>query len=376
MANIIFKRKDWRKYKIIIERIIMNLENFTKFLIQQAKENASSDIHILPTKERYHIYFRMSGKLDQKYKLTTENGTRLIQYLKYLANMDVGDHRKSQGGSLVYKLTETLEQDLRLSTITNYHGQESLVIRILESQEQILLEEHTYLSEELNKIKKLVEYKSGLILFSGPVNSGKTTTIYQLIRERQKKTDLQVITIEDPVEIEEENFFQIQVNEESGNSYEESLKASLRHHPDLVVVGEIRDEETAKMAVRGALTGHLILASVHAKNAEGVMSRMMELGISQELLKQTLIGIIFQKLLPIYCELCKGECVGYCIHNGRNGKRFSLYDLIENEQIQKLTTDNLHTSAKSRNRNFNHLLKKVYSYGYITEGTHNQYIIP
>lgn len=354
----------------------MNVEKFTTYIIQQAKENASSDIHILPHQEKYNVFFRLSGKLDKKYTLSIENGIRIIQYLKYLANMDVGDRRKSQGGSLVYPLAKDQEQDLRLSTIVNYHGQESLVIRILESQEEILLAEHTLLPEELGKIEQLVTYKSGLILFSGPVNSGKTTTIYQLIRARQKKMDLQVITIEDPVEIEEANFFQIQVNEEAGNTYEQSLKASLRHHPDLVVVGEIRDEETARMAVRGALTGHLILASVHAKNAEGVISRMMELGISLELLKQTLIGIIFQKLLPIYCSLCGDNCQAYCTHHGRNEKRYSLYDLIESKEIQNLTTANLQVSSEKRNRSFNHLLKKVYGYGYITETTYKQYLIP
>ncbi|MDN6196244.1 MAG: Flp pilus assembly complex ATPase component TadA, partial [Atopostipes suicloacalis] len=317
-----------------------------------------------------------SGKLDKKYILSLENGIRLIQYLKYLANMDVGDKRKSQGGSLVYGLTDQSDQDLRLSTIANYHNQESLVIRILESQEQIFLEEHTLLQRELSKIKKLLNYKSGLILFSGPVNSGKTTTIYQLIRAQQQVSDLQIITIEDPVEIEEESFFQIQVNEESGNSYEQSLKASLRHHPDLVVVGEIRDEETAKMAIRAALTGHLILASVHAKNAEGVISRMHELGISLELLKQTLVGIVFQKLLPIYCELCAGDCRAYCTHHGRNGKRASLYDLLESREIQKLNLENLQESARKRTRNFNHLLKKVNCYGYISQNTFKQYYIP
>lgn len=354
----------------------MNLENFTKFLIKQAKDQASSDIHISPSKEQYIVFFRMNGKLDQKYLLSIENGSRLIQYLKYLANMDVGDKRRAQGGSLVYALSDEVHQDLRLSTIANYHGQESLVIRILESQEQIHLEEHSFLPEELTKIKELVHFKSGLILFSGPVNSGKTTSIYQLIRERQKLADLQIITIEDPVEIEEESFFQIQVNEESGNSYEQSLKASLRHHPDLVVVGEIRDEETARMAIRAALTGHLILASVHAKNAEGVISRMMELGISFELLKQTLIGIVFQKLLPIYCELCAGDCKAYCTHHGRNSKRASLYDLLENEDIQRLNLKHLEISDIKRKRSFNHLLKKVYCYGYITKNTYKQYFIP
>lgn len=354
----------------------MNVEKFTQFLIQQAKDNASSDIHVLPQKAEYIIYFRMTGRLEKRYVLSIKNGIRLIQYLKYLANMDVGDHRRSQGGSLVYKLPSQKKQNLRLSTIANYHGQESLVIRILESQEQIILEKHTFLPEELIKIKKLIDYKSGLILFSGPINSGKTTSIYQLIRAKQKLSNLQIITIEDPVEIEEDNFFQIQVNEESGNSYEEILKASLRHHPDLVVVGEIRDEKTAKIVLRAALAGYLILASVHAQNAEGVINRMMELGLPIGLLKQTLIGIVYQKLIPIYCEMCKGECHPYCTHYGRNEKRASLYDLLEIKEIRNLDINCLQRLAKNRKRNFNHLLKKVYSYGYITESTHKQYLIP
>ena len=354
----------------------MEIESYTNFLIQKAKEIGTSDIHILPSKEKYKVYFRIGGQLESKYTLPTEKGMRLIQYLKYLADMDVGERRVPQGGGLVYELADRREQDLRISVITNYHGQESMVIRLLESQENISLEESTFLIEELQKMKMLSQYKSGLILFSGPVNSGKTTTMYQLIRERIGKSQIQVITIEDPVEIEEEKFFQIQVNEQAGGSYEESLKASLRHHPDLIVVGEIRDEETARMAIRAALTGHLILATVHARNAEGVITRMLELDISFELLKQTLIGIVFQKLLPTYCELCEGSCQSYCSYYDPNRKRAALYDLLESEKIQRLRTENLYESALNRERNFNHLLKKVYAYGYISEDTYNQYFIP
>lgn len=354
----------------------MEIESFTRFLIQKANECGTSDIHILPNKENYIIYFRISGQLESQYKLTDEKGARLIQYLKYLADMDVGERRAPQGGALVYKLSDTREQDLRISVIANYHAQESMVIRLLESQEEILLEESSFLLEELENLKRLSQHKSGLILFSGPVNSGKTTTMYQLIRERSDHSKIQVITIEDPVEIEEKQFFQIQVNEQAGGSYEESLKASLRHHPDLIVVGEIRDEETAKMTIRAALTGHLILASVHAKNAEGVIARMEELGISLELLKQTLIGIVFQKLLPIYCALCEGNCQLYCSHYEVNKKRAALYDLLGSSQIQLLELGALTCSASNRDRNFNHLLKKVYAYGYISENTYTQYFIP
>ena len=168
--------------------------------------------------------------MEKQFALPHEEGNRLITYFKYLANMDVGEKRKPQSGSLIYQVAEGETKDLRLSTISNYHQQESLVIRLLEMKDQVFLERSTLFQEELRLIKRLVLLKSGLILFSGPVNSGKTTTMYQLVKDRMRKNKLQVITIEDPVEIEEEQFLQIQVNEKAGNTYEASLKASLRHH--------------------------------------------------------------------------------------------------------------------------------------------------
>lgn len=354
----------------------MDIENFGKKLIQSAQEYGTSDVHILPQQEKYEIYFRIGGQMEKQYTLTLKDGERLILYFKYLSNMDVGERRRPQGGSLVYELDKETAQDLRFSTITNYQGQESLVIRLLETQTDINLEDSTFLKEELGEMKKLIQYKSGLILFSGPVNSGKTTTMYQLVRERLKKEKLQVITIEDPVEIQDDNFFQVQVNERAGATYEESLKASLRHHPDLIIVGEIRDEETARMVVRGALTGHLIIASVHAKNAEGVLARMHELGISIELLKQTIIAIVFQKLIPIYCEFCEGNCQLFCNNLPVNKKRAALYDLLESSNIRTLSFQDIQMVKSERQRNFNHLLKKVYAYGFISETTHNQYFIP
>ena len=242
----------------------------------------------------------MNGRMEKQYNISEEEGGRLITYFKYLSNMDVGEKRRPQSGSLAYSLGKDTTQDLRLSTISNYHNQESLVIRLLEVKEEVFLDKSNFFQEELRLMKRLVQLRSGLILFSGPVNSGKTTTMYQLVRDRMKNTNLQVIAIEDPVEIEEEKFLQIQVNEKAGSTYEASLKASLRHHPDIIIVGEIRDEETARMAIRGALTGHLIIASIHAKNAEGVLSRMNELGISNDMLGQTVVAIVFQKLLPLF----------------------------------------------------------------------------
>lgn len=354
----------------------MNIESFARRIIQNAKEFGTSDIHVLPEKNDFGVYFRLNGRMERQYTMKEEEGIRIVSYFKYSASMDVGERRKPQTGSLVYELGEGEKQDLRLSTITNYQGQESLVIRMLETQDEIALEKSTFLQDELRWMKRLIDYKSGLILFSGPVNSGKTTTMYQLVRNRMTKSKLQVISIEDPVEIEEERFLQIQVNEKAGSTYEATLKASLRHHPDIIIVGEIRDEETAKMAIRGALTGHLIIASVHAKNAEGVLTRMNELGISFEMLRQTLIAVVFQKLLPIYCGLCEGDCQLYCQKYPVNQKRASLYDILGSHELQSIGIEGLNQLNMNRERNFNELLKKVYSFGFITEETYYQYFIP
>ena len=352
----------------------MIVETFAKFLIRGAREYGTSDIHILPSKGVYRIYFRLSGRMESQYSIGLEDGNRLISYFKYLANLDVGERRRPQTGSLLYELSDDQFQDLRLSTISNYYGQESLVIRLLEIHEEISLDDSTFLPDELQMMKRLIDYKSGLILFSGPVNSGKTTTMYQLVRNRMKKSGMQVITVEDPVEIKEDSFLQIQVNEKAGNTYEETLKASLRHHPDILIVGEIRDEETAKQVIRGALTGHLIIASVHAKNAEGVIARMNELGISYDMLQQTVISIIFQKLLPIHCGLCEGNCAIHCTNFSINNKRAALYDVLKSSDLNRSV--GIDSIYEQRIRNFNHLLKKVLAYGFITEETYYQYFIP
>lgn len=353
----------------------MVIEDFVRKLLLSAQEFGTSDIHILPEKAHYTVYFRLNGQMVKQYQIDEEEGRRVVSYFKYQASMDVGERRAPQSGSLVYNVMDDSQLDLRLSTISNYQNQESLVIRLLEVQEDISLEESTFLQEELRYMKNIIQLRSGLILFSGPVNSGKTTTMYQLIRDRMKENQLQVISIEDPVEIEEERFLQIQVNEKAGNTYEASLKASLRHHPDIIMVGEIRDEETAKMAIRGALTGHLIIASVHAKNAEGVMARMKELGVSYEMLRQTIIAIVFQKLLPIFCGLCEGNCHRYCTHYSVKKKRASLYDVLTSHEVNQLSFED-YTQSQTRYRHFNQLLKKVYSYGFISKETYLQYIIP
>lgn len=351
----------------------MAIEELALAIIEAGRHLGASDIHILPREDTYHIYHRMSGQLEWAKKCSLEEGQRLINYLKYLSHLDVGEKRRPQTGSLTLKRKEYV-QDLRLSTIADYSGKESMVIRLLSEEGKDNLLESTFLTYELQLMRRLIKYQSGLLLFSGPVNSGKTTTMYNLIRERLKARELQVISIEDPVEIHERQFLQAQVNEKSRVTYESLLKASLRHHPDIILVGEIRDEETAQMVIRGALTGHLIVASVHAKNAKGVIARLSELGISLEMLRQTIIGIVFQKLLPIYCPLCHGDCLPACIHHELDKKRLALYEVLESHAVEQCCAGVV--GGARHLREFNHLLEKVYMYGFITQETYERFYIP
>lgn len=331
------------------------MEEIANALIQEAIREEVSDIHLLPREEDYALYFRHFGQLDFVENKPLDWGKRLISYFKYLANLDVGEKRKPQSGAIHYQF-ETGRVELRLSTITNVNLLESLVIRVLRHQVRKDAMISAIFPSDIDRIQKLVKRKSGLILFSGPVGSGKTTTIYQLLRNRLSQENLQVITMEDPVEIIEKEFLQTEVNQGAGISYDVLIKASLRHHPDILLIGEIRDEETAKMVIRGALTGHLMIATIHAKNTLGVMGRLQELSISDQQISQTVIGIISQRLIPV--QMVKGD----------NRKRALILEILEGDQLNQFLRE-----GKTDLVDLNQKLRRAWAYGYIKEETYTQF---
>ncbi|KRN54739.1 competence type IV pilus ATPase ComGA [Carnobacterium divergens] len=352
-----------------------SIEEFAKHLIKNLAKRGASDIHILPTRNRYRIYFRTSNELIEWQKVTIELGSRLIAYFKFLANMEVSEKRKPQSGAAELEIGE-LQKSLRFSTITNFNYQESMVIRLLLSKQDCKLEETTFFPKAIGELQQLVSAKSGLILFSGPVSSGKTTTMYHLVKEQVDKKQSQVITIEDPVEIEQPEFLQTQLNEEAGITYEVILKASLRHHPDILIVGEIRDSQTAKNVLRGALTGHLILASIHAKDTEGVLLRMLELGVSLLQLQQVLLAVVSQRLIAKKCSLCKGNCHFFCTHFPHDHKKATLYEILSYQLLEKRLQELQEEIFNRKQTNgFNEVLRKAYAYGYITKESYQQFQI-
>ncbi len=267
----------------------MDIKVFSTEIIQESFDKKVQDVYILPKGSSYNLYYRYSKKRTFQRELSYELGQQLISRFKYLGEMDIGEKRKAQLGSMTYPLGNQ-QVRLRLSSVGDYLQRESLVIRLLYDLSANYF--RCFCPQDL-KIIDVHTKERGLYLFSGPVGSGKTSLMYYLAR----KTSLQVITIEDPVEIEEPLFLQLQVNDKIEQTYEQLLKLSLRHRPDLLIIGEIRDKQTAIAAVRAALTGHRVYATVHARCLEGVETRMSELMGKNKDFLECLSGVVYQEIL-------------------------------------------------------------------------------
>lgn len=258
-------------------------------LISLAKKNGAQDIYFVPKNQVYELHMRIG---DERHLIDTYDFEKLgsvISHFKFIAGMNVGEKRRSQLGSCDYQHDDKVSS-LRLSTVGDYRGHESLVIRLLHDQEQEL---HFWF-QNLKELEKGFRQR-GLYLFAGPVGSGKTTLMHELAKLLFKGQ--QVMSIEDPVEIKQEEMLQLQLNEAIGLSYENLIKLSLRHRPDLLIIGEIRDSETARAVVRASLTGATVFSTIHAKSVRGVYERLLELGVSEDELAVVLQGVCYQRLI-------------------------------------------------------------------------------
>ncbi len=294
-------------------------------LLAQLVHQRVADLYLLPTEGGYRVLMNLNGQRKALEIIPTVVANRWISHLKYRANMSVTEHRRPQAGALKLKVGQMIV-DVRLSTVGDFHDRESMVMRFiyrLASQQYSLLIPAQW--DELVRTTKV----RGLILFAGPTGSGKTTTMYQLARELKGQV---VMTIEDPVEIEEPAFLQLQVNELAGMGYQELIKVGLRHRPQVFIIGEIRDRKTATMAIQAALSGHLVMATVHARSARGVIARLRQLQINEYEIEQSLSGIAYQRLLPtvdgkmaVLFDLLTGRAIWQAVDNqigGENGQQW------------------------------------------------------
>jgi len=234
--------------------IVASIEKIAEQLIHYAYMYHISDVHIIPREEDAVVQVRMGKELVIKEVMSKRNCERLIAHFKFLGGMDIGEKRKPQSGSLVVTIhAEPIS--LRFSTLPTFF-EESLVIRILPQNHITPLDQLSLFPGVTRKLISLLKHSHGLIIFTGPTGSGKTTTLYTLLHQSRKMFNRNIITLEDPIECRSDGVLQVQVNEKAGITYSTGLRAILRHDPDIIMVGEIRDDETAQIAVRAALTGH------------------------------------------------------------------------------------------------------------------------
>jgi general secretion pathway protein E len=269
-----------------------------------AFEQRASDIHIEPRRESGIVRFRIDGVLHQVYQIPGPVLAAMTSRIKILSRMDVVEKRRPQDGRVKTRTLEGEEVELRLSTLPTAFG-EKLVMRIFDPEVLVRdFKELGFSEEDSQRWKDMTERPNGIVLVTGPTGSGKTTTLYSTLKALATP-DVNVCTVEDPIEMVEGSFNQMQVNNAIDLGFAEGLRALMRQDPDIIMVGEIRDLETAEMAVQAALTGHLVLSTLHTNDAPSAVTRLLELGIKPYLLVATLNGVMAQRLVRILCPQCK-----------------------------------------------------------------------
>ena len=281
-----------------------HIVNIVDWLWQYAFEQRASDIHIEPRRELGIVRFRIDGVLHQVYQIPMSVMAAMVSRIKILGRMDLVEKRRPQDGRIKTRTVDGQEAELRLSTLPTAFG-EKLVMRIFDPE--VLVRNFTDLGfsdEDRARWKTMSESPNGIILVTGPTGSGKTTTLYSTLKQLATSS-VNVCTIEDPIEMVEPAFNQMQVTSAVELDFAQGVRALMRQDPDIIMVGEIRDLETAEVTIQAALTGHLVLSTLHTNDAPAAVTRMLDLGVPSYLLSATVLGVMAQRLVRTLCPTCK-----------------------------------------------------------------------
>ncbi|MBE6414611.1 MAG: pilus assembly protein PilB [Verrucomicrobiaceae bacterium] len=276
---------------------------FVNLILQQAVRDKASDIHFEPFEDQFRIRYRIDGALYEMAPPPKSLALPVISRIKVLANLNIAENRIPQDGRIKITISGR-PVDLRVSTLPTQFG-ESVVLRVLDKGVVNLDLEKLSMSDEImENIRRLVKMPNGIFIVTGPTGSGKTTTLYSALRE-VNTVDVKILTSEDPVEYEIDGIMQVQINHQVGLDFARCLRAFLRQDPDKIMVGEIRDLETAQIAVQASLTGHVVLATLHTNDSPGAVTRLMDMGLEPYLIAASLEGVLGQRLVRRICPTCR-----------------------------------------------------------------------
>lgn len=311
-------------------------------LLEQAIQATASDVYFIPDEADYQVKFHIKGHGETKHYVPYEVAHVIISSIKYRAKMNISERRRPQLGQFPIVYSEETVW-VRVSSVGDFLSRETVVLRFIYPQ---ISNQHWLAPEQYEQLELHLP-ESGLFLFSGPTGSGKTTTMYRLLTCLSlEKT---VLTIEDPVEIQQSNFVQLQVNETAGMYYDDLIKVALRHRPEVLLIGEIRDKETAEAATKAALSGHLVVSTIHALSARDVMTRLLDLGVQKEQLKAALCGVAYQRLIPLV-----------------SGDQAALIDLLVQERLECVLNER---QISKFSEEWGSVLDATYKQGKISEKT-------
>jgi len=294
-------------------------------LLSQAARDGASDIHIEPFERHSSVRFRVDGGLREVVQPNRALHAALISRLKIMALLDIAEKRLPQDGRISLRLGQRAI-DVRVSTLPSAHG-ERAVLRLLDkSGARLSLESIGMQGPTLQRFEHLIAQPHGIVLVTGPTGSGKTTTLYAAL-QRLDAAHSNIMTVEDPIEYELAGVGQTQVNPKIDLDFAKALRAILRQDPDIIMIGEIRDHETAQIAVQASLTGHLVLATLHTNDAVSAVTRLTDMGIEPFLLSSSLLGVLAQRLVRKTCTACQGSGCAVCGHTGYQG-RTGIFELL------------------------------------------------
>lgn len=325
-------------------------DDYVECLIKESKDLGSSDIHLEPFEDVCRVRIRIDGQLVERYQILKTDYPSIVNRIKIMARLDISEKRLPQDGRITFN-NDGYKFDIRVSALPTIYG-EKIVLRILNNDiSNLSLDQLGFDPGDLKQYLEAIKQPNGILLISGPTGSGKTTTLYATLKELNKSTR-NILTIEDPVEYTLEGVNQVQLKVDIGMGFASTLRTFLRQDPDIIMVGEIRDVDTAKMAIRAALTGHLVLSTIHTNSAWGIVSRLIDMGIPPYMVADTINMAVAQRLVRILCPRCKAmesfdpgalpitfkpdvipenhfSAVGceYCFHTGYKGRK-AIYEVI------------------------------------------------